>query len=130
MKFAKTLIWTNSGLFLMFGLGFAFVPKVLAAVITGAAPPTSSAVIDMRATYGGMALGLALIFGLCARTEGYVQVGVQGVLAVMATLASARVLGILLDGGANRFMLMLLAAEVVMAIMARCALTSLKNRRQ
>lgn len=122
MAFARTTVWMNSALFVGFGLGFALAPESLAVLITGAAPATPSATTDMRATYGGMALGLAFIFGSCARAEGHVRLGVQGVLAVMVALAAARVVGMLLDGAPNAFMFLLLSAEIAMAILALLAL--------
>ncbi len=122
MTFGRPLVWVNCGLFALFGLGFALVPDDLAILITGAAPATASAVTDMRATYGGMALGLGCIFGVCARRPDYVRVGVQGVLVVMAALAAARVLGIMVDGAPNAFMLVFLGAEIAMAGLAAAAL--------
>jgi hypothetical protein len=122
MKFGKTILWINCWLFVVFGLGFMFVPETLATIITGAAPATPSGMTDMRATYGGMALGLAFIFGLCARSEASVRLGTQGVLAVMASLAVARVIGIIVDGEPNLFIWLLLFAEAVMAVVAFLAL--------
>jgi len=106
-----------------FGLGFSLVPAPLAEMFTDAAPATHSAVIDMRATYGGTALGVAIIFALCARNEDYLKLGVQGLLAVMTGLAAARSVGILSDREPNLFMLGLLVAEVTMVILAFAALT-------
>lgn len=126
MEFGRIVVWINCGLFVGFGLGFVFTPVVLAAVITGAAPATPSAMTDMRATYGGMALGLALIFGLCARNGESVRLGVHGVLAVMVALAVACTLGMLLDGSPNTFMFVLLFAEVVMAFLALLALRQVR----
>lgn len=126
MVLGRTIVWINSSLFIGFGLGFVLAPEVLAMLITGAAPATPSALTDMRATYGGMALGLAFIFGVCARTERYVRLGVQCVLAVMLALAVARVIGMLLDGAPNIFMFVLLAAEVLMGILAFFALRQTK----
>lgn len=122
MKFGKTIVWINCWLFVGFGVGFVFVPEALATFITGAAPATPSAMTDMRATYGGMAVGLALIFGLCAGSKGSVRLGAQGVLAVMASLAGARVIGMMFDGDPNIFMWLLLFAETLMAILAFVAL--------
>lgn len=122
MKFGKVLVWINFWLFIAFGLGFVLAPEALATLITGAAPITPSAITDMRATYGGMALGLASIFGFCGRNEDYVQLGVQGVFAVMVALAGARIFGMVIDGTPNIFMFALLFAEVVMAILAFSAL--------
>lgn len=122
MKFGKTVVWINCWLFVGFGLGFVLAPEALAALITGAAPATPSAMTDMRATYGGMALGLAFIFGLCAKNEESVRLGAKGVLAVMVGLAVARALGILIDGEPNIYMWLLLLAEAIMAMMAFVAL--------
>ena len=122
MKFGKTIVWINCWLFVVFGLGFVFAPGTMATFITGAAPATPSAMTDMRATYGGMALGLAFIFGLCARNEESARLGVQGVLAVMVGLAVARVFGVLFDGEPNIFIWLLLFAEALMAILAFVAL--------
>ena len=122
MKFGKIIVWINCWLFVGFGLGFIFIPEALATSITGAAPTTPSAMTDMRATYGGMALGLASIFGLCAKNEGSIRLGAQGVLAVMLGLAVARVIGILFDGAPNIFIWLLLFAEAIMGILAALAL--------
>lgn len=116
--FAKILVWVNCWLFVAFGLGFMLKPLFLAHLITDTVPSTTSAITDMRATYGGMALGLAFIFGQCARLEPYHYIGMQGVFAVMTGLAVSRVLGIILDGNPNIFMFVLLAAEVIMAVFA------------
>lgn len=122
MSLARFLVWLNCVLFVGFGLGFMLAPDALATLVTGAAPATASAVTDMRATYGGLALGLAILFGLCAQNVSHVRLGLQGVLAVMAALAVGRFLGMMLDGSPNVFMFVLLAAEIVMAGLALFAL--------
>jgi hypothetical protein len=66
MRFAVVLLWITSVLFVGFGIGAAAAPRELALFITGGAPSIPSAIIDMRATYGGVALGMGLCFGLCA----------------------------------------------------------------
>ncbi len=62
-------------LFILFGAGFIAAPNALSLLLTGAAPGTPSAVTDMRATYGGTALGLGLFFGLCARNRVTLRAG-------------------------------------------------------
>lgn len=124
MTFQKMLVWINCGLFVVFGIGFLLVPEALAEFVTGAAPSTASAVTDMRATYGGMALGLGLIFGLSARDSQTVNLGVWGVFLVMISLAGGRLLGIILDGAPNAFIYLLFVAEAVMAILGFWVLRS------
>lgn len=79
MTFQKMLVWINCVLFVVFGFGFLLAPEVLAEFVTSTSPSTASAVTDMRATYGGMALGLGLIFGLSARDLQTLSLGVWGV---------------------------------------------------
>lgn len=127
MKYGRTLVLVNCGLFVAFGLCFALAPEQIALLLTDSSPATPSAITDMRATYGGMALGLATIFWLCARKEAHVRLGVQGVLAVMVGLALARILGMLVDREPNLFMFVLLAAEGVMAVLALAVLRDAKD---
>lgn len=122
MKFARILVWINCWLFVAFGLGFILIPGPLASLVTGAIPTTTSAVIDMRATYGGVVLGLAVMFGLCARKEAHILIGLQGVLAVMTGLATSRTLGIIIDGSPNHIMFVQLASEIVIAVLALAVL--------
>ncbi len=125
MKFSRILLWVNCTLFVAFGLAFALMPAWFATLFTGDAPTTSSAMIDMRAIYGGVALALAYLFAQCARNDAYLKLGTQTVLAVMLGLAGARSLGIMLDGSPNVMMMLLLASEVLMAAIAIIALKKL-----
>jgi hypothetical protein len=67
MKFATNLLRVNAALFIAFGTCFIVAPEFFADALTGSEPWTSSALIDMRATYGGMCLGVGLAFWFCAR---------------------------------------------------------------
>ncbi len=113
MKVANNLLWVNALLFLAFGLGFMFAPAFFSQTITGASPATSSAMIDMRATYGGIAIGLAIFWGWCARGNNTQLAGLLSSLLVLAATAFGRILGILMDGAPNIFMFILLAAELL-----------------
>jgi hypothetical protein len=80
---------------------------------------------DMRATYGGMALGLAFIFGLCTKDEKDVRLGVRGVLVTMTALAGSRLFGMLLDGSPTILISVLFVAEALMASLALLTLGKL-----
>jgi len=127
VKFSEHLVQVNFCLFAAFGLGFAFFPEVLAPVVTGSEPASSSGLIDMRANYGGMALGLAYLFWLCRKGALAVQIGVRGVFGVMIFLSLSRLFGIIVDGSANTFMHILLGAEVLMAVLAAIAIRLERN---
>ncbi|MEW6269758.1 MAG: hypothetical protein AB1689_10735 [Thermodesulfobacteriota bacterium] len=55
MNLGSVLIWLNAAFLVVYGLAFVSLPEPLGRAITGSAPDTASGVIDMRATYGGMA---------------------------------------------------------------------------
>jgi hypothetical protein len=112
VTFSKALLWINTALFIAFGLGFIFAPAFFANLITGATPGTPSAMIDMRATYGGFGLGIALFYGWCAQNS-QVRLGLLASLLVMAAIAGGRIVGFVLDGSPNLFMWLLLAAETL-----------------
>jgi uncharacterized protein YneF (UPF0154 family) len=113
MSFGVILLWITAALFVGFGVGFVVAPRKLAKFITGGSPSTPSAIIDMRATYGGVALGLGLFLGLCATRPLWVRPGLIASLLVVASIGAARVVGLVVDGHPNAFMLLLLATEVV-----------------
>ena len=122
MNFKTTLIWINALVFIAYGLGFVFFPETLGLLVTGSAPSTSSGVIDMRATYGGMTVGLGVLFGLSARDPRTVRLGVWGIIVVMIGMASGRLFGMIQDGTPNSIMYIYLALEIVMVILASWAL--------
>lgn len=122
MSFPKVLLWVSCGLFVAFGLGFILVPDFISMFVTGSAPGTSSAMIDMRATYGGMALGIGLFFGLCAYRPGSVRLGLIASLLVMVSIAGGRLFGMIADGSPNLFMWVLLASELLFTILLLFAL--------
>jgi hypothetical protein len=121
LKLAKFIIWLNSALFVLFGLGFLFLPAYLSSLITQAVPATTSGLIDMRAVYGGMSLGVGIIFALLGKTQ-YYRLGAQSVLAVMLAFAISRMVGIAIDGMPNLIILIMLGTELLMALLAGIAI--------
>lgn len=127
LKFPRSLLWTNAALFIVFGACFIAAPEFFATVITGAAPGTPSAFTDMRATYGGMGLGIGLLFGFCARQPSTVRVGLIASLLVLGSTAAARLVGFLADGSPNVFMFLLLGAELLFVALLLTALKQFRN---
>jgi hypothetical protein len=122
MKFATNLLRVNAVLFIVFGLCFVVAPEFFAYSLTGSEPWTPSALTDMRATYGGMGLGVGLVFWFLARQRETVIAGLAGSLLVLGATASARVVGFIADGAPNVFMLVLFAAEVMFVALSASAL--------
>jgi len=125
MFLGRALLVINSVAFALYGLGYLLFPAALSLIFTATSPENSLALIDMRATYGGGALGLAIIFALCARRGAYLRLGVQGLVAVVATQALSRSYGIFIEGAVNHFMLSFLATEILVAVLGLVALLRL-----
>lgn len=122
MTFPVALLWITSVLFAGFGIGFAAIPEQLADLLFDASPTTSSALTDMRATYGGVAIGLGLFVALCAARRPWVRPGLLASLLVLVGLATTRLIGIAADGSPNGFVLLFLGTEIVAAILFFAAL--------
>jgi hypothetical protein len=122
VTFPVVLLWITSVLFAGFGIGFAAVPEQLADFVFGGSPATTSALTDMRATYGGLSIGLAAFYALCASRPQWVRPGVLASLLVLVGLAVARLIGIAADGSPNGFILLILGTEIVAAILFFAAL--------
>lgn len=127
MKFATRLLGLNAVLFVVFGLGFVFAPHWLSEALVQSTPATPSASIDMRATYGGISVGLGLFVGLCAWRRDLIGGGVLASLLVLSTAAAARIVGMVADGGPNLFMYLLLVAELLFVVFFSVALKKINE---
>lgn len=120
MRFGKTLVFVNGVLFVGFGLGFMAAPSFFSGLFTGGVLSTTSAIIDIRATYGGLGLGLGLWFLLCSKEN--VRLGLLGSVVVLASIILGRVAGLIVDGSPNIFMFAFLGAEAAFFVAAVHAL--------
>ena len=126
MKFARVFLWINCAVFGLYAIGFVFWPQAMSLALVDSAPELGPAMTDMRATYGGMMLGMALLFGLLAREEQTLKVGHQGVIIVLALMAASRGLGMVIDHDTNTMMIAFLIAEAIGVAIGVFALNRLK----
>ena len=126
-RFAVGLLWFVCIAFVGFGLAFTIAPEPIADLITGTSPDEPSGLIDMRATYGGVAIGMGIFVGLCARRRDWTRIGLIFSLLVIAGIGAARVVGIVADGSPNGFMLAFLALEVAFVALITFALGRLEG---
>lgn len=122
MRFATNVLRVTAVLFVAFGICFIAAPASFANALTGSEPWTPSALIDMRATYGGMGLGIGLLFWYLARQRETVIVGLVGVMLVLGAIALSRVIGMIADGSPNVFMQAMLGAEILFVALSAAAL--------
>lgn len=121
-RFPALLLWIDCILFVGFGAGFLAAPLELADLVLGAATSEPSAIIDMRATYGGFSIGAGFFFGLCAGRREWLRPGlVMSVLAISG-IGAARIVGLIADGQPNAFMILFLAFEIAAVALTTTAL--------
>ncbi|MEK6748128.1 MAG: DUF4345 family protein [Pseudomonadota bacterium] len=108
-KFAKRYLQTASVVFLGYGLIFTFFPLNISEVVTGGILTTPSSVTDLRATYGGLSIGIGLWLLICARRN--VRLGALGLMAVLASTLATRSIGMFLENHSNAYMYIFLAVE-------------------
>ena len=124
MNIGKTLVFVNGVLFVGFGLGFIIAPGFFLKLFTETTLSLPSAVIDVRATYGGLGLGVGVWLLLCFKDN--VRLGLLGSLVVLASIILGRTIGLIVDGNPNVFMFVFLGAEMVFFLAALYALKSTK----
>ena len=112
----RGFVWLNAVLFVIFGLAFIFAPAYFAALFTDARPASVSAAVDMRATYGGLACGIGLWLGYCARYAP--AVGLIGTILLTVPVVFARTLGFAVDGSPNGFIWAFLLLETAFLAVA------------
>jgi len=126
MNFGNLLVAVNGVLFVGFGLGFIVAPGFFTGLFTGGVLSTPSAAIDMRATYGGLGLGIGIWLLLCAKEN--VRVGLLGSLFVLASIILGRIVGLVVDGSPTGYMYIFLGAEVLFLLLVIYALRSPATR--
>lgn len=121
MSLGKASLLIAAASFLVYGLAFLFAP-VWAASFVGVELQRASARIDARATYGGFVLGTAIFWAMCAARAEWLRAGLVSQAVVLGGFVVGRVVGIMLDGGANAAIYVLLVGEIFGVLLAFVAL--------
>lgn len=104
-----------------FGVAFLLFPLFMASIV-GIELPTPSAVIDFRATYGGLEIGLAVFLAICAFKESWIRPGLVAQAASLGGFAVGRIIGLILDGTPQPIIYYLLVAESAGCVLGLFAL--------
>ncbi len=94
-----------------FGLAFLLWPTAMAGLVD-ITLPTSTAIIDFQATYGGLEIGLAMFFAYCATTNRLIHPALLVQALSLGGLALGRIIGLLQAGPAQPLIYWLLLAEL------------------
>lgn len=109
---SRVVLWLLGLSFAGFGLWALAMPYAFASAI-GFELSNAAALTEMRAFYGGLELGLGIFFVLCAVRPNLVRAGLTLGVVALASVASTRLLGLIMDNSWNALMLGVLASEVL-----------------
>jgi hypothetical protein len=115
--------------FLIYGMAFLLFPTLMTDLL-GIKLSVSSAIIDVRATYGGSVLGTGVFFVFCSLQHELLRVGLIAQASVLGGFIFGRVFGIVADREPNLFIYILLVGEIVGLVLALVALRIDANKKQ
>jgi len=101
-----------AGCFFYFGFGFLLFPTTFCAAIDiELTSPT--AITDIRATYGGFEIGLAVFLCFCARQPTFHGAGLLVTACAVGGFGAGRLFGIIMDGSTVPLMVGFTILEIV-----------------
>ena len=103
--------------FLGFGFAYIYRPDEMTS-LTSIVLINATAHTDVRATYGGLEFGVGAFLLGCAFRRDLVRVGLMAAACVLAAMATARAVGLLLDGFWQPLMLFVTMIEGGSAVLA------------
>lgn len=115
---SKIFVLGTAAIFFVYGLLFFVIPVETFKFVVDGGVTSSSGITDMRASYGGMSVGIGVIMFLLAMNPQTIRMGLVSVFVVMFGMAFGRFLGILVDGDANSYMYIYLGLEVAASLVA------------
>ncbi len=127
MVSSRALLLINSFGFMVFGFLFLYWPKE-AAYWVGIHVDSSSGLGDIRATYGGLQIGLGLYLLFCSLFPPARLAGFLAATLAFGGLMIGRLAGILFDGMPDKISFGLLAVEATGLLMNFAFLITSKGR--
>jgi uncharacterized protein YjeT (DUF2065 family) len=117
MKLHALVIWLAGLFFVLYGIAFAVAPNAMSQLVTGAAVTGVSALVDFRATYGGMiiAVGIAILYLHRIRQ---VRLSLGFIILVLMLMATTRAIGFAIEGKANTLMYVFFVLELAGSLLA------------
>ena len=112
MTVAKLLVYVVSAFFVLYGLAFAAKPFEMFLLVADSELASSSGLVDLRATYGGMAVAVGFAIAYLARRDRLDEALVVSA-AILFGMAMARGIGLLAEGPTNWLMYLYLALEII-----------------
>ncbi|QBY05435.1 DUF4345 domain-containing protein [Thalassotalea sp. HSM 43] len=128
MALDKAFVMVMALAFLLFAVAFILAPEYALTLTTGQTLTSATAIVDLRATYGGLSLAIAiLLFWLLAKQQ-LLPIALIAVLTLMLAMAATRLIGLLLMPDAAIIMYVYFILEVAAVLTASWLLRRNKAR--
>jgi Domain of unknown function (DUF4345) len=121
MNLARFSLILAATSFFVYGSLFLIFPWFMTSLL-GINLSISSAVIDIRATYGGSVLGVSTFFALCSLRDELFFPGLIAQASILSGFIVGRFLGLFIDRHPNQFIYILLIGEIFGLVIALFAL--------
>jgi len=113
----RAFLYFFAAVFIIYGI-IGFFEPVSAVANMGINIDNNHAKIEVRATYGGLLVGLGLLFAYSANSDSSVPFGLVAIICIMATVGLSRLYGIMVDGENETIQWDFLIMELVGAVIA------------
>ncbi|MEX2556331.1 MAG: DUF4345 domain-containing protein [Actinomycetota bacterium] len=117
MKLVRWFLRIGGAVFLVFGLLYAVSPETLTDP-SGFGPLAPEALTDLRATYGGLQLGIGAFLIWAAYDAARHHAGLMLLAVTISAVAASRAFGLIVDGEATAGMVGALTFEVALSVAA------------
>ncbi len=126
MTLRSFVIYLTAATFFLYGLAFSFAPAATSFLVTGSYPQGVPALVDFRATYGGMSVAIgATLYYLHAIN--LIRPALVVVIFVLGGMAITRTIGMIVDGAGNVLMTLYLVLEVTGSLLALLAIRNISK---
>ena len=124
MTFARIFLWLAAAMSVVAGLVYVVSPLLMTAS-AGFGELLPGGTTDVRATYGGLQLGLGIFFAWTALDPTRIRSGLVLALLIFGALASCRAVGVVLDASLNEFHRTGLIFETLLTLVALAAVVKI-----
>ncbi len=123
MLFARIVLTITGLVFFVHGL-VCFIHPATIGIESGLAMPTPSAVIEVRAEYGGLPMALGIFFFAAALQKIKICTGLIVLITALTGYATARIAAVLIAGQIDQYNAAAITYELTTALLALWALKS------
>ena len=113
----RVFLYFFAAVFIVYGVA-GFLDPVSSVANMGIIIDNTHAKIEVRATYGGLLVGLGFLFAYSANSDSSIRFGLVAIICILTTVGLSRLYGIMVDGDNEAIQWNFLIMELVGAVIA------------